>query len=1028
MNHAPMIGACNGYFCKKHIVASLVVAVGLLLGGCGGGSSSSPAATATINGKAIDGYIRDALACIDINYNGNCDSDEPNATTDSGGNFSIVTSPANAGNYPIIVYADSNSYDMDRGTYFTNPLKLTAPVGVTTITPITTIIKAKIDEKKTKEQAESETATLLAIASGKLYIDYIAEGDSTLTALAYKIATALQNSNNNYLEAIEELQKQDPIPTPDPTLDPVTPTITASNFTYSAPIGNSAKTFDWKVESNASSSDNSTLNATVKSQGSKGVATISGDNITYTPSSDKNGTDAFIITVSNSSNQTKDITITVEDIDTQTPTITSTTPEANATNVAINSAVSVTFSKEMNASSVDTSTGSLKDSAGNAIAGSVASSSNTFTFTPSSDLSYSSTYTATLTTAMKDINGNALANDYSWSFTTGTAPDTTPPTLDSTTPADNATGVQVDSYITLVFSEAIKPSSATSSSIVLKDSSDNTITTTISFIDTKTIKVTPNANLNTLTVYTLTITTGITDDANNPLASNQTLSFTTVNSTPSANDFTYGTAIGGSAKTFNWKSESNASDSDGHTLSATVKTQGSKGTSSINGDNITYTPSANKEGSDSIVITIADTLGGAKDITITVTGIDTMPPTISATYPSANATDVGVYTWIDINFSEPMDSTTLTTANITLSGGNSDKSCQDVEYIGGDGNTTRCYPYVTTASHKLDDSTAYTLTVTTNVKDSNGNAMANTNNTVAFTTGVENKLPRLRTGQSAIYATNDDGDYVASGLGIARSFTRPYDAVTDTVTGLEWEDGNIVATTTRTWTDANNYCNDLTIPYNGDLSDWRLPTIEELATIADKGSSNPSSFTGFQHTASSFYWSSSTYAPSTDNAWYVHFGYGLDGVSLKTNNYYVRCVRAGVSPAPTYIRDSSKEVVLDTSSGLMWQDDSTAKTTTKTWTDAIDYCETQIGSGGTFAGYADWRLPNYNELYQLADRNRSNPAISQEFQNYISSNYWSSSTFDPDTDIAWYVHFGYGKDDGDYKTNSLHVRCVRGGK
>jgi hypothetical protein len=43
----------------------------------------------------------------------------------------------------------------------------------------------------------------------------------------------------------------------------------------------------------------------------------------------------------------------------------------------------------------------------------------TATFTPSSNLTYSTTYTATITTGAKDLAGNAVAINKAWTFTTG---------------------------------------------------------------------------------------------------------------------------------------------------------------------------------------------------------------------------------------------------------------------------------------------------------------------------------------------------------------------------------------------------------------------------------------------------------------------------------------------------------------------------------------------------------------------------------------------------------------------------------
>ena len=45
---------------------------------------------------------------------------------------------------------------------------------------------------------------------------------------------------------------------------------------------------------------------------------------------------------------------------------------------------------------------------------------------------------------------------------------------------------------------------------------------------------------------------------------------------------------------------------------------------------------------------------------------------------------------------------------------------------------------------------------------------------------------------------------------------------------------------------------------------------------------------------SSNYWSATTNANNTDNAWKVNFNNGNDNNNNKTNHNYVRCVRGGV--------------------------------------------------------------------------------------------------------------------------------------
>src|SRR5437867_2612466 len=79
-----------------------------------------------------------------------------------------------------------------------------------------------------------------------------------------------------------------------------------------------------------------------------------------------------------------------------------------------------------------------------AVAGTVTYAGVTATFNPSSPLPPNTPYTATMTTGARDLAGNALASDFSWTFTTGATPDTTRPTVSFIVPANAATGVAIN--------------------------------------------------------------------------------------------------------------------------------------------------------------------------------------------------------------------------------------------------------------------------------------------------------------------------------------------------------------------------------------------------------------------------------------------------------------------------------------------------------------------------------------------------------------------------------------------------------
>ncbi len=94
---------------------------------------------------------------------------------------------------------------------------------------------------------------------------------------------------------------------------------------------------------------------------------------------------------------------------------------------------------------------------------------------------------------------------------------------------------------------------------------------------------------------------------------------------------------------------------------------------------------------------------------------------------------------------------------------------------------------------------------------------------------------------------------------------------------------------TYTWDEANKQIASLNAKKYRGKSDWRLPTVEELISIVDYTHYNPA--TTVPDTVASGYWSSTTYASSTSNAWYVGFYYGYVGTNGKTGYNYVRAVR-----------------------------------------------------------------------------------------------------------------------------------------
>ena len=80
--------------------------------------------------------------------------------------------------------------------------------------------------------------------------------------------------------------------------------------------------------------------------------------------------------------------------------------------------------------------------------------------------------------------------------------------------------------------------------------------------------------------------------------------------------------------------------------------------------------------------------------------------------------------------------------------------------------------------------------------------------------------------------------------------------------------------------------------YDGS-SQWRLPNVKELQSIVNYNTYSPAIDTAYFTSQSLYYWSSTTYAYSTGNAWGVNFNVGFVSSFDKSSTYYVRPVRGG---------------------------------------------------------------------------------------------------------------------------------------
>jgi hypothetical protein len=422
------------------------------------------------------------------------------------------------------------------------------------------------------------------------------------------------------------------------------------------------------------------------------------------------------------------------------PIVVSTTPANAAIAVTLNTKIDATFNEEMNPASINAVTFTLTKGT-TPIAGIISYSGKTASFIPTISLLPNTTYTATVTSGVKDVAGNAMISDFVWSFTTGAGPDVIIPAVTSTDPLNAATGVPYNKKISATFSEAMDSSSVVSSFTIANATLGGiSVTGSVSYSGTTAV-FSPLFNLSPNTTYTATITTGAKDLAGNSIAGNYVWSFTTGVAADAIAPVVISTvpANGATGVAFNTKVSATFSEvMDPSSINATTFTlkQGATiiaGTVTYSGTTATFSPNVNLAANTLYTATITT---GAKDLagntlaanyvwSFTTGAIsDIIAPTVTSTDPANAATGVALDKKISATFSEPMDPLTINTLTFTLRQGTTPVA-GTVSYSG----TTAVF----TPSISLTGNTTYIATISTGAKDLAGNALAN-NYVWSFTT------------------------------------------------------------------------------------------------------------------------------------------------------------------------------------------------------------------------------------------------------------------------------------------------------
>ncbi len=399
------------------------------------------------------------------------------------------------------------------------------------------------------------------------------------------------------------------------------------------------------------------------------------------------------------------------------PSVTGRTPAANATNVAINSNITATFSEPV--TGVNANTFRVTNSAGTAVSAVVTynAATRTATLNPNANLLADRTYTVQLTNGIRDLQGNALPAT-TWNFTTAGAA----PSVTGRTPAANARNVATNSNITATFSEPVTGVNANTFRVT--NSAGTAVSAVVTYnAATRTATLNPNANLLDDRTYTVQLTNGIRDLQGNALPAT-TWTFTTAGPapsvtgrTPAANARNVATnsnitatfsepVTGVNANTFR------VTNSAGTAVTAVVTYNSTTRTATLN-------PNANllTDRTYTVQLTsgIRDLQGQALPAT-TWNFTTQAGPGIAGRTPAVNGTNVATNRDLAVTFSEPVRGVSASTVTLKTSAGKLVPAT--VKYDAAK-RTATVKPKAILAS-----STRFTVSLTNGITDVNGNRLA----------------------------------------------------------------------------------------------------------------------------------------------------------------------------------------------------------------------------------------------------------------------------------------------------------------
>lgn len=205
------------------------------------------------------------------------------------------------------------------------------------------------------------------------------------------------------------------------------------------------------------------------------------------------------------------------------PEVLSTSPQDGSVDVATNTAVSISFSSEMDPLTISSTSFVLVDGIV-PVVGTMSYNEMTVMFTPLDILKANTNYTGTLSGA-KSTEGVAILADYTFSFTTGFATDITAPTISEISPLGDATDVARNKVISVKFSEKMIAETIDEASFFITQGT-TVIAGSVDYANQMATLI-PDEILDASLSYSVTVTTDVKDLAGNSLAAAKVWSFET---------------------------------------------------------------------------------------------------------------------------------------------------------------------------------------------------------------------------------------------------------------------------------------------------------------------------------------------------------------------------------------------------------------------------------------------------------------------------------------------------------------------